>query len=303
MRQRLAKTKELFAEFASKYEAYCDAMDAANAAIDQYNTEARLYRIGYNERVAKVEEKLQELMQEMGEIDKQVAKARAGWTEAALNDRDVSGFDAEIEKQLTRIKVLQVKRQAIEEMKVPEDKEQLLKVKESYEAADRLERKAVEARSEAFNAAAPLVNDLDTNYSKTYSFNYALARIADDNSIEKIQELREGAANVKEAIDRSAEMRVKARKARLALMEQAKRFAETERRFRISDREKELINATHGRGDVEVDGKVFKRIDDGFSPLEFLCDGQSLREYLEQSMPLTDEDYRNGGFRPDGERY
>ena len=303
MRQRLAKTKELFAEFASKYEAYCDAMDAANAAIDQYNTEARLYRLGYNERVAKVEEKLQELMQEMGEIDKQVAKARAEWTVAALNDKDVSGFDAEIERLLTQSKVLQVKRQAIEEMKVPEDKEQLLKVKESYEAAARLERKAVEARSEAFNAAAPLVNDLDTNYSKTYSFNYALARIADDNSIEKIQELREGAANVKEAIDRAAEMRVKARKARLALMEQAKRFAETERRIRISAREKELINATHGRGDVEVDGKVFKRIDDGFSPLEFLCDGQSLREYLEQSMPLTDEDYRNGGFRPDGERY
>ena len=313
MRQKIARTKELFTEFVARYEAFCDAMDAANAAIEQYNTEARIYMAAYNENVEKIEGKLKELSQEMKEIDKKVIKARTGWTEAALNDGDVTEFDAEIEKQLMQIKVLQIKQKALENMKVPEDAEQLMKVKKCHEAAKKLGDAAIEARSEARSAVEPLLRDLEENYGRIYSINCNFASIDTYCSMEEIDKLMEDAATMKEAIEHAAEIRSAAAKARNELMQQAKRFAEIERQARIKEREKELINTEadleylNGNivgGTLVVDGETFIRNGGKYSSPEWKTAGSLLlHDYLDKTMPLSEEDYRNGGFRTDGERY
>lgn len=93
----------------------------------------------------------------------------------------------------------------------------------------------------------------------------------------------------------------------------AAREAELARHRRISEKERELLNSeaklVYGRkgikGTLTVNGITFNRQDNnGFTPAEWkTAGGQLLHDYLATIMPLTEEDYLNGGFSPDGERY
>ena len=303
MKQRFIRTKGLYNDFEAKYMAFCNAMDAANAAVDQYNAEALEYRAGYDEELEKAEAKLQEIILKQSEIDRKVSRLRADWAAAAMKDEDVSAIDAEIEKLMTETKILSVKRQSLEEMKISGSSEQFKKAEACSNAVADLEEAAERARVEASAAVQALLKDLRENYAGTYTLKFAFANISPDNRMDKIRSLRDDVGNVKEALDRAGEIRKKADDARRERVAFAKRLAEQERQLRISARENELINATPLRG-VEVDGKIFERSYDSFAANpEYKCNGLSLRDYLEQTMPLIEADYRNGGFGPDGERY
>jgi len=106
---------------------------------------------------------------------------------------------------------------------------------------------------------------------------------------------------------------VKASEAKAAAKAMAAREAEAARQRRISEKERELLNSeaklVYGRkgikGILTVNGITFNRQDNnGFTSAEWqTADGQQLHDYLATIMPLTEEDYLNGGFSPDGERY
>ena len=107
---------------------------------------------------------------------------------------------------------------------------------------------------------------------------------------------------------------VKASEAKAAAKAMAAREAEAARQRRISEKERELLNSeaklvySNGRivnGTLTVNGVTFHRNDHkGFFVPEWkTAGGQLLHDYLDTILPLTEEDWLNGGFSPDGERY
>lgn len=299
MKERIVRTKELYTAFEHKFIAFCNEMDSANLAISRYLTAAAKYKKDYSDDLGKASVKLRELEQEEAKKQEEKKKLRDEWSHAALNDLDVDGIEARIDSVLTDERIIKLKKQAIEEQKLTGDMNQTKALEDMSEEVSRMKEKALSAKNEATAAALALLENLGKSYG-AYDLRTDFTVIGHENELEYLVGLR--SSNIRDALARERKNMAQEATIKKQLMEQARRFAEEERQVRINRRENELIQ--NRKGDmVTIEGKAFKLITYPMGKKEYRCDGLLLRDYLEKTMPLTEADYKAGGFRPDGERY
>lgn len=274
-----------------------DSVDSINVS---YREAAKAYKAIYLQEAEKAVDIRMRLYKDMDLMHKQLRRLQANWSTAAMEDMNdrASEIDIEIERVNMEIRKLEIKIKAIEEMKIEADTSCWQEVKTLHEKS----LKAWKGFQTANGAAKEAARNLEKAVKAVNLRCYPTESVPDDLKIEKLESLKVSDTVQEYTAQKQAEEQKRAELEKI-MSDQATRFAETERQIRIRMRESELLNA-RVRNIVTVDGKEFIYRYSAYGDSECRSsDGELLRDYLNATMPLTEEDYKNGGFKPDGTRF
>ena len=296
----MSKVTPLFEDFEKSMFEVQRALDAADQAAISYREAATVFKGEYLDKVEKAADVRMNLYKDRDLLNAKLNNLRAQWSTAAMQDLndDAAAIDKEIERVSLEIRKVDLKISAIEGVKVSGDqakRTEILKLHEArLTATSKLDKASAEARNAAM-ALATAVKQLRISF-------LPVETVPSELMPDKLDGLQK-AGTLQEILARKQAEELAMEEMAKTMRDQAARFAEQERQIRIRKREAELLSTRSGKT-VTVDGKEFIYRYDPFGASECRSsDGQLLRDYLDSIMPLTEEDYRNGGFRPDGERY
>lgn len=296
----MEKVTPLFDDFSKAISILHETLDKADQAIAGYREAAASFKTRYLEEVEKAVNVRMQLYKDRDLMNAELNRLRAQWTTAAMQDmnEDAQTIDNEIGRVSMEIRKLDLKIDAVEIVKISGDPRERTILKKRYEACLTAENALDTANREARNAAKALSDAL-----KQIRISFLPAeQIPSDLLPDKLDGLQ-NSSTLKEILARKQAEELAKAESDQVLRDQAARFAEQERQIRIRKRESELLSSRKGNT-VTVDGKEFIYRYNAFGASECrTSDGQLLRDYLDSITPLTEEDYRNGGFSPDGERY
>lgn len=298
----IKSVKNAFVNFENAVNELQNAAGAVDSITVSYREAAEAYKANYLQEIEKAVDIRMRLYKDRDLMHKQLRRLQADWSAAAMEDLNerASEIDNEIERVNMEIRKQEIKIKAIEEMKIEADPSCWQEAKALHEKS----LKAWEGFQTANGAAKEAARNLEKAVQTVNLRFYPAESVPVALKIEKLETLKANKTVQEYTAQKQAEEQ-KREEMDKTLRDQATRFAELERQIRVTAREKELINSRTGKT-VTVDGKEFAAVQPYPHENYFeykAADGQQLRDYLDQTMPLTEADYRNGGFKPDGSKY